>query len=155
MATVQLSNTDARLAYLAVQYHLGRPGSELDPETKQPKEHGLAEVAQALEPQLEQAVAEIELNDDQRRRLISGVAGSVNELKTYALLAEGQHSTVPAFHQALRRLFPDVRDEPEEATQLAAHLVSLRRKLERTAGPAAAEPAKERPWWRFWGRKGA
>ena len=50
MATFQLANLDARLAYLALQYHLARPGSELDPETKQPTAHGLAGVARSLEP---------------------------------------------------------------------------------------------------------
>ncbi len=100
MATFQLSNLDARLAYLALQYHLARPGSELDPETKQPMEHGLAEVAQALEPQLERAVATIELSEYQRQRLVSAIAGAVNELKTHPLL--GGKTMVPRFEAILR-----------------------------------------------------
>ena len=154
MATFQLPNRDARLAYLALQYHLARPGSELDPETKQPLEHGLAEVARALEPQLERAVASIELSDYQRRRLVSAIAGAVNELKTYPLL--GGQTTVPRFHAALRRLFPEVAEEPDETSDLAAHLVALRRRLERAASaspPTAGEGAGRRPWWRFWERR--
>lgn len=168
MTTVHLANLDARLAYLALQYHLARPGSELDPETKQPVAHaypeqsrrGLAEVAGALAPQLERAVATIELSDHQRRRLISAVAGTINELKTYPLLdaRPGGRDTMPAFDAALRRLFPQAEEEPEEATQLAGHLLLLRRRLERlAAAPAAAETLgpKRRPWWRFWQRGGA
>ncbi|OGO51989.1 MAG: hypothetical protein A2148_04080 [Chloroflexi bacterium RBG_16_68_14] len=154
MATLQLPNRDARLAYLALQYHLARPGSELDPETKRPLEHGLAEVARALEPQLERAMATIELSDYQRQRLVSAIAGAVNELKTYPLL--GGQTTVPRFHAALRRLFPEVTEEPEEAPQLAAHLVTLRRRLESAARSASAQGKSpgpgRRPWWRFWER---
>jgi len=162
MATFQLASTDAKLAYLALQYHLARPGSELDPETKQPVEHGLAEVAQALEPQLDRAVATIELSDYQRERLLSGISGAMNELKTYPLLdpkpGGGRHTTVPDFDAALRRLFPEVDDEPDEATQLAGHLMALRRRVERApAEPAAVEAslgATHGRWWRFWERRG-
>lgn len=159
MASVQFSHLDGRLAYLALQYHLARPGSELDPKTKQPVAHGLAEVAQALEPQLEQALATIELSEYQRHRLVSAIAGTVNELKTYPLLADGRHTTVPGFDAALRRLFPEMTEEPEEASRLASQLVALRRRLESAA--AALAPTGEGPrsgqrrWWRFWEREGA
>ncbi len=156
MATFQFSNLDARLAFLALQYHLARPGSELDPETKQPAAHGLAEVARALEPQLERAVATVELSDFQRQRLVSAIAGAMNEVKTYPLLGGGRGSTVPEFVATLRRLFPEVKDDPEEATQLAAHLMSLRRRLESAAAPPASAEggggAVRRRWWRFWER---
>ena len=164
MATVQLAHLDARLTYLALQYHLARPGSELDPETKQPTAHGLAEVAQALEPQLEQAVATIELTERQHQRLLSAFAGTMNELKTYPLLERlpperggGRHSAIPTFDAALRRLFPEVDEEPDEATQLAGHLMALRRRL--VSAQAASAPSGEPPsptrgrWWRFWQRK--
>jgi hypothetical protein len=157
MANYQLSSIDARLAFLAIQHHLARPGSELDPKTGQPQEHGLAEVGQALGPQLEQAVATIELSEYQRERLSLAIAGTVNELKTYPLLAGG-HSTAPAFDALLQRLFPEVKAEPDEASQAVVHLVALRRRL----GGAAAAPSAggadpgsgPRPWWRFWVRRG-
>lgn len=152
MATVQLANLDARLAYLALQYHLARPGSELDPETKQLAAHGLAEVARALEPQLARAVASVELSDHQRGRLVGAIAGAVNELKSYALLDAGGRTTVPAFHEALHRFFPTVREEPDEASQLAGHMIALRRKLERVAPDTASAVATRRAWWRFWER---
>ena len=159
MATVQLANLDARLVCLALQYHLARPGSELDPETKQPAAHGLAEVAQALEPQLQRAVATIELSDFQRGRLDSAIAGAMNELKTYPMLEAGRQSTVPGFVATLRRLFPQVAEDPDEATQLVAHLMALRRRLESLGVVASPEQVgagpERRPWWRFWGRKGA
>ena len=164
MATFQLANLDARLVYLALQYHLARPGSELDPETKQPLVHGgLAEVAQALDPQLDQAVATIELSAYQHQRLFSAIGGTVNELKTYPLLdpvpAErggGRRSTVTGFDAVLRRLFPHVSEDPEETLKLAGHLMALRRRLEQAPEPAGAQasvgPTRGR-WWRFWERR--
>jgi hypothetical protein len=156
MATVQLANLDARLTFLAVQYHLARPGSELDAETKSPSAEGLRPVAEALEPQLDRAVAAIDLSQRQRERLASAMAGAINELKAYPLLAGGGRSTVPAFAAALHRLFPQVADDPDEATQLAGHLLAVRRRLEQ-ARPVEAPPAGERAarrWWQLWKRSG-
>ena len=162
MATLQLAPLDAKLIYLALQYHLARPGAELDPESKQPMTHGLAEVAQALEPQLDRAVATVELSEYQRQRLLSAIAGTMNELKTYPLLdavpperGGGRRTTVPGFDAVLRRLFPEVDGEPDEAPQLAGHFMSLRRRLEDAAAAAAEEEASSPtrpPWWRFWRR---
>ena len=157
MTALQLPNLDARLAYLAVQYHLARPGSELDPETKLPVAHGLGELAAALEPQLDRAVVTIELNDEQRRRLIEALAGAMNELKSYPLLAAGGRSMAPPFHEALRRLFPGVAEDPDEATPLAGHMLTLRRKLDQLVIDTPAPPQEPRRGskWRFWERKGA
>lgn len=151
MTTIQLSNADARLAFLALQYHLARPGSELDPETRQPAEHGLAEVAQAIEPQLALAVSTIDLGPQQHQRLDSAIAGTINELKSYQLLKGGGGAPASGFTETLHRLYPDVDRDPEEAVQLAGHLLALRRRLARAE--VAPEPAGEdakRPWWRFW-----
>ncbi len=159
MTTLQLSNLDARLAFLALQYHLARPGSELDPETKQRSAEGLAEVAGTLEPQLDRAVAAIELSEHQRRRLVSAIAGAINELKAFPMMSESGRSTVPAFDDALRRLFPEVVEEPDEAIELAGHLLALRRKLEQAPMGAPAAVARReivrRPRWQFWRRGGA
>ena len=157
MTALQLPNLDARLAYLAVQYHLARPGSELDPETKLPVAHGLGELAIALEPQLDRAVVAIELNGEQRRRLIEALAGAMNELKSYPLLAAGRRSMAPPFHEALRRLFPGVAEDPDEATPLAGHMLTLRRKLDQLMidTPAPAQQTRRGSRWRFWERKGA
>ena len=162
MATLQLAPLDAKLIYLALQYHLARPGAELDPESKQPIAHGLTEVAQALEPQLQRAVATVELSEYQRQRLLSAIAGTMNELKTYPLLdavppewGGGRRTTVPGFDAVLRRLFPEVEEEPDEAPQLAGHFMSLRRRLEGAAAAATEEEAStptRSPWWRFWQR---
>jgi hypothetical protein len=148
---------DARLAYLAVQYHLSRPGAELQRETGLPVTHGLAEVRDALQPQIDNAVASIELDDDQRDQLVSGIAGSMNELKAAPLLAAGgRQSMVPAFRDALESLFPSAAEDPEEATQLAGHMLQLRRRLEQLprepSQPGEAQ-TKHRSRWRFWERK--
>jgi len=153
MTTAQLSNLDARLAYLAVQYHLSRPGSELQRDATSVGAPGLADVAAALEPQLTRAVATIDLTNEQRDRLASAIAGAINELKATPLLAAGgRQSMVPAFRDTLQRLFPDVGDDPDEATQLAGHLLALRRRLEQLAPEPAPQPQHQKPGWRFWRR---
>ena len=133
MTAYQLTNLDARLAFLAIVYHLARPGSELEPDAKQETEHGLREVAAALEPQLDHDMATIDLGAEQRRKLLNALSGSINELKAYPLMpSEGsrRHAVVRSFEEALGRLFPEVREDPEEAVQLAAHVLALRRRLE-------------------------
>src|SRR5688572_1960602 len=98
---LQLRQEEAKLVFLAIAYHLGRPGSELDPITKQPVERGLAEASRELQPQLRMAVAQLRLNDDQVKRLLSGMLGSITELKAYPMLElrpddeGGRRSSVP------------------------------------------------------------
>ncbi|MCH8025373.1 MAG: hypothetical protein IH866_01145 [Chloroflexi bacterium] len=154
MTTIQLPNADAKLVYLALQYHLARPGSELDAQSKRPKEHGLAAIAEELERQLPLAVATIDMNNEQRRQLDEALSGAINQVKSSALLADRGRSMVPSFDAALRRLFPEVADEPENALPLAGELLALRRRLARSVVPPddAPLPPSKRPWWRPWGR---
>jgi hypothetical protein len=160
--TIQLRQEDAKLVFLAVAYHLGRPGSELDPITKQPVEHGLAEVAASLQPQLRLAVASITLNPNQANRLLSGMLGSITELKAYPMLdlridanGAGRRSTVPGFDNNLHHLFPEIEEDTEESLAIAERMLLLRRRLdEAVAGleddaPAEIEPPKRRGWWPF------
>ena len=160
---LQLRQDDAKLVFLAVAYHLGRPGSELDPLTKQPVARGLAETARELQPQLHMAVSTINLNEDQWRRLGSGILGSISELKTYPMLQArpdveggGRRSSVPGFDRSLRHLFPIVEEEPERAIELAEQLLMLKRRLDEKVGgfvwesaPAAAQEKKRRGLWPF------
>lgn len=158
--TLQLRSEDARLVFLAVAYHLGRPGSELDPITKQPVQHGLAEVASTLQPQLRMAVASITLRHNQAQRLLSAMLGSITELKAYAMLgagsseAPGHRSTVPGFDGTLRHLFPEVEENTEEPLEIAERVLLLRRRIEDEVGDLeeeAPEPqTKQRKgWWPF------
>ncbi len=154
MATLQLQSTDARLTYLAIQYHLARPGSELNRESGMPAESGLTSVAAALEPQLEKAVATIELTSGQQKRLDSAISGSINELKTSQLLDASGRGTISAFAETLRRLFPRAADDPEEALSLAGHMLQLRRRLAAQVLPQADESSGEQPpWWQVWKRR--
>ena len=158
--TLQLRQEDARLVFLAVAYHLGRPGSELDPITKQPVEHGLAEVASALQPQLRLAVASLELRPNQLQRLLSGMLGSITELKAYAMLGAGpadsetgHRSTVPGFDRSLRHLFPEIEADAEAPLEIAERMLLLRRRIDgETAGLADEAPLPEanprrKGWW--------
>ena len=158
---VQLRQEDAKLVFLAVAYHLGRPGSELDPITKQPVEHGLAEVASNLQPQLANAVATISLRESQAKRLLSGMLGSITELKAYPMLqprvdAEGggRRSSVAGFDRSLRHLFPEVEDDPEESYGIAERMLMLKRRMDEvtSAIPPDVEEAPEpqkKGWWPF------
>jgi hypothetical protein len=161
----QLQQKDARLVFLAVAYHLGRPGSELDPMTKQPVEHGLAEVAARLQPQLAADVASVSLSQDQAKRLLSGMLGTISELKAYPMLGlragpDGRRSTVPGFDRSLTHLFPEVEEDSQAALDVAESMLMLRRRLNAEFADLLAEPQEAstappkqtRGWWPF-GRK--
>jgi hypothetical protein len=159
--TLQLRSEDARLVFLGVAYHLGRPGSELDPITKQPVDHGLAEVASALQPQLRMAVATITLRHSQAQRLLSAMLGSITELKAYAMLgagtreSPGHRSTVPGFDGSLRHLFPEVEENSEAPLEIAERVLQLRRRIEEEVTELEEEPQQPEPrlrkkgWWPF------
>ncbi|HLF79339.1 MAG TPA: hypothetical protein VJB57_17795 [Dehalococcoidia bacterium] len=159
---LQLRQEDAKLVFLAVAYHLGRPGSELDPITKLPVEHGLAETARDLQPQLRNAVSEIRLVDAQLKRLLSGMLGTISELKTYPMLelratqsGEGRRSSVPGFDRSLLHLYPEIEDDVENALRLAEQMLMLKRRLDETIAAIPEEEPEEpvaqkrRSWWPF------
>jgi hypothetical protein len=162
VSQIALRQEDAKLVFLAIAHHLGRPGSELDPITKQPVEHGLAEVARDLQPQLRMAVANISLSSDQATRLMSGMAGSVTELKAYPMLElradAGRKSSVPGFDSTLRHLFPEIDDDADNVLDIAERMLMLRRRLStelRTrprpidAAEPISTPNQKRGWWPF------
>lgn len=159
MPRLQLNNADARIVYLALVYHLGRPGSEIDALTLERHALGLGPVHAALQPQLTRAAVELELSEYQLHRLGEALLGIINELKQFEM-AHGR-SAVPGFAEAVRTAFPEAA-EPGAALDLAQHALMLRRRLDRAlCGPGAAaaggspaaqpQPAR-RPWWRRWGR---
>jgi len=159
---LRLQPTEARLTFLALAYHLARPGSELDPKTKMPVQHGLAEVSSALQPQLRQAAASVTLSTHQSERLGSAILGAINELKVYPMLEPrppeeggGRRTTVVGFDKTLRHLFPEVEEDPDAATTLIEPLMALKRRLDGALRQAAEEegrpaPSRRRRWWRFW-----
>ena len=163
MIALSFRQEEAKLVYLAIAYHLGRPGSELDPTTKLPVEHGLAEIGQALQPQLRAGDATIELRDEnQVTRLQSAMLGTISELKTYPMLEPrtmdeggGRRSTVPGFDATLRHMFAEVDEDAEVALDLAERMLLLKRGVDqRLAGqPPLTPPAEaakpKRGWWPF------
>ena len=162
MIELNLRQEDAKLAFLAIAYHLGRPGSELDPLTKQPVEHGLAEVAQELQPQLRMAVSKLNLNENQVKRLQSGMLGSITELKAYSMLqphmtSDGseRRSTVPGFDRSLLHLFPEIEQEPEASLEIAERMLMLKRRFDESVRdmppdePGAPKASQRKGWWPF------
>ena len=158
MPKLSLRNDDARVVYLATVYHLGRPGSETDADTLERHRQGLGAVRDAMEPAIERAVVELDLSEYQLGRLGEALLGTVNELKQYEM-AQGR-SVVPGFTDAITRLFPELREEPGAALDLAGQAVMLRRRLDAAVSDAnaAVEAARERQaeeqartrrrWWR-------
>jgi hypothetical protein len=151
---LQLTHDEPRLVYLALVYHLGRPGSELDPVTKQPVARGLREVKTALGNELSQDSAIIELGDDQYPKLLSAIYGCVNELRVYHMRG-GAESTVERFTDTARTLFPELVAEPEVALDIAEAMMMLHRRIERAVAratadaPAASTEGKSRRRWPF------
>ncbi len=164
MFDLTLGPEEAKLVFLAIAYHLGRPGSELDPITKQPVEHGLAEVGRDLQPQLRAGSAQISLRDNQLQRLQSAMLGSITELKAYPMLSPlpaeeggGRRSTVRGFDRSLRHLFPEVDEDVETTMAVAERMMMLKRNLDGrlSAGPPSDDGPQTRRrgrrWWPFGG----
>lgn len=160
MPNLTLRDSDGRIVYLAMTYHLGRPGSETDALTLERHRLGLGPARETLEPQLRRAVAEIELSEYQLSRLGEALLGIVNELKQHEIA--GGRSAVPGFAETVRRLFPGTEEEPGAALDLARQALMLRRRLDGAVreADAAVEAEREeqgrqrecdgRPWWRNW-----
>jgi len=153
---LKLTHDEPKLVFLALVYHLGRPGSELDRETALPVEHGLREVKVDLGNHLLDESAVIELDDYQYRRLLSAIYGAVNELRVYHMRG-GAPSTVKRFNETAEDLFPQIAHDPEEALTVAESLMMLHRRMERavaragTGAPLAAvsEATRGRRWLRW------
>ena len=154
---LKLTHDEPRLVYLALVYHLGRPGSELDPVTRMPAERGLRDVKVALGRDLGSESAIIEVDKPQAEKLLSAIYGCVTELRGHHL-RDGATSTVARFTDTALELFPQIKSEPEEALVIAQAMVMLHRRMERALsrafGPAIAgergEPADGGPAKRRW-----
>jgi hypothetical protein len=127
---LKLTHDEPKLVYLALAYHLGRPGSELDHATYAAVEHGLSEVKQQLSAQLDEQSAVVELNQWQYERLLSAIKGSVTELRVYHM-RNGASSTIPGWTDTTEALFPGTRQDPDFALDLAEAMIMLQRRLER------------------------
>jgi hypothetical protein len=151
---LRLTHDEPRLVYLALVYHLGRPGSELDPSTVQPVEHGLRAVKTTLGNDLEAPEAIIELDDRSYERLLSAMYGAVNELRVHHMRA-GAPSTTPRFTDTALSLFPELRLDPEAALELSEAMMMLHRRIERAvakatgAGPPPDSAPQKRGRWPF------
>ena len=163
MTLLQLRDEDARIVYLACVYHLGRPGSETDPETLQRHDLGLQSIHDAILPALGHAVVKVEVSPYQLMRIAEALLGVVNELKQYAI-ADGR-SAVPRFVETLHWLYPDTKDDPGVAMDLVQHPVMLRNALGRAiedatrqveAARAAQQQARQAErghWWQRLARR--
>ena len=157
MTLLQLRSEDANVVYLATVYHLGRPGSELDPTTFQRHDLGLQSVHDELLPRLGQAVVEIEVSPYQVTRIGEALLGVTNELKQFAI-ANGR-SAVPRFTETLHFLYPETKDDPGIAMDLVQHPVMLHNRMAGAISDARAAlevaareaelrvQAERKTWW--------
>ena len=165
--SLRLPRRQARLVALAVAYHLARPGSELDRETLQEYEHGLAEVPAALEPQLDAESATLELSSLQVTLLATAMSSVVGELKMYSVFdtmageSGRPRSTAAGFDERLRALFPEVAADATAADALAEEMTMLRRELPLARARELADEARRlaeetakggKRRWQFWKR---
>lgn len=159
MTTLQLRSEDARIVYLATIYHLGRPGSEIHPETLQRHDLGLQAIHDYLVPRLNQAVVEVEASPYQVIRLGEALLGCGNELKQFSL-SQGR-SMVPRFADTVRELYPETAEEPGTAMDLVQHPVMLRNRMAQAVEAAQAEidrateehreaERSRKRWWQVW-----
>ncbi|MEX1022739.1 MAG: hypothetical protein WD058_06285 [Dehalococcoidia bacterium] len=161
MTRLQLRSEDARIVYLATVYHLGRPGSETDPETLQKHDLGLQAIHDEIVPRLNQAVVELEASPYQVIRLGEALLGAGNELKQFAL--SGGRSMVPRFADTLTSLYPETAEDPGVAMDLVQHPVMLRNRMsyaldearaeiDRAKQAAEADRRQRKRWWQVWRR---
>jgi hypothetical protein len=167
--SMALPQRQARIVYLALRYHLARPGSEVDPETLQEYARGLAEVRPHLEAQLEAEEATLELTPFQLIRLDTALLSIINELKTYPLLdtmaggSQRPRSLAPGFDELLRRLFPQVAEDASSALDVAeealmlhralrAHVARARELLDQEREERERTARRSRRRWQFWRR---
>jgi len=159
MTTLQFRSEDARIVYLATIFHLGRPGSETDPNTLQRHDLGLQAIHDHVMPRLNQAVVEVEASPYQVVRLGEALLGCANELKQFSI-AQGR-SMVPRFAETVRELYPETAEEPGNAMDLVQHPVMLRNRMQQAVADAQAQiqqaiedrKAEERArkrWWEVW-----
>lgn len=150
----RLTHDEPKLVFLALTYHLGRPGSELDATTMQPQERGLRDVKVALGGELASDEAVVELDDWQYRRLLSAIKGCVTELRVYHM-REGAPSGVARWTETAETLFPAIKAEPEAALDLAESMMMLERRIERAVARVAAAVEEDKQTKRRWpfGRK--
>ena len=164
MTKLQFRNEDARIAYLATIYHLGRPGSETHAQTLQKHDLGLQAIHDAMLPNLEQAIVEVEASPFQLLKLNEALLGVTNELKQFSI-SEGR-STVPRFADTLTSLYPETGEDPGAAMDIVTHAVMLQRRLGGAVANAQADiaarsqdaaarngSARGRPWWKLWARE--
>lgn len=158
--SLTLPQHEARLAFLAVLYHLARPGSEIDRDTLTVVQHGLTEIVPQLEEQIEANSARLELSAYQLTRLSEAMLGAINELKAYpmmdAMSADSQRprSTAAGFDEAMRRLFPRAALDANYATRLAEDMLMLWRRLESGVSQAQRELDTQRRTQEATRRKG-
>ncbi len=164
MARLSLRQSDAQILYLGLLHRDAGPHPAIDRRSGEPRAAGaLASLRATLEPELERAVAEIDVPDEELPALGEALGGAINELKQLSM-ADGR-SMVPGFAEAARRLFPEIAEEPGAALDVVGHGVMLRRRIDaavtaaraETAAPGASSRADEagpprRRWWRPWRR---
>ena len=134
---LRLTHDEPRLVFLALVYHLARPGSELDPDTLEATPRGLRDVKVRLGSHVLDDSVVIELDETQYRKLLSAIYGSVNELRV--LHMRGDSGGVPRFRATALDLFPSLSQDADAPLELAEAMMMLHRRLERAVSRATGD----------------
>ena len=147
------------MLYLALLYHLARPGSEIDPETSKTHVAALAPVMHFLTSVINEPIIELSCLPKQVERIDTALSGLSNELRQFVLSSS---SVVPNFENTLIKFWPDVISDSNKLEEIMMLTMMTRRKLEVFFIQAEQELEHEKllleqerlsqrsQWWKIW-----
>ena len=159
MITITLQQDEPKVLYLALLYHLARPGSEIDPETGKTHVAALEPVMHFLTSVINKPIIELSCLPTQVERIDTALSGLSNELRQFVLSSS---SVVPNFENTLIEFWPDVISDSNRLEEIMMLTMMTRRKLEVFFIQAEQELAHEKllleqerlsqrsQWWKIW-----
>ena len=159
MITITLQQDEPKILYLALLYHLARPGSEIDPETGKAHIAALKPVMHFLTSELNKAIIELNCLPKQIERIDTALSGLSNELRQYVLSSS---SVVPNFENTLIKFWPEIAVDSNKIEEIMMLTMMTRRKLETFFLQAQNELKHEElklleerrlrrsQWWKIW-----
>ena len=159
MITITLQQDEPKILYLALLYHLARPGSEIDPETGKKHVAALEPIMHFLTSEINKPIIEFSCLPKQIERIDTALSGLSNELRQFVLSAS---SVVPTFENTLMKFWPDAISDSSKLEEIRMLTMMTRRKLEVFFIQAEEELEREKlllererrlqrsQWWKIW-----
>ena len=159
MITITLRQDEPKILYLALLYHLARPGSEIDPETGKIHMAALKPIMHILTSEIDKPVIELNCSPKQIERIDTALSGLSNELRQFVLSAS---SVVLNFENTLLEFWPETATDSNKIEEIMMLTMMTRRKLETFFIQAEQELEREAlkldqerrlrrsQWWKIW-----